>query len=76
MEYYYSEEKNLFSNYNKKHYEEDILSNKANNCCNCKNYKVGNCILLEMMVTFSYVCPHFVKKDKGNRWIKIYFLRY
>ena len=70
MGYYYSkEEKNLFLNYDKKHYEEDILSNKANNCCNCKNYKAGNCILLEIMVTFLYVCPHFIKRDKKIRGI-------
>lgn len=67
MGYYSEKEKNLFFNYDRKYYEENILSNKHNNCCNCKNYKVGNCILLEMMVTFSYVCPHFDKRDKNIR---------
>lgn len=67
MAIYSEEEKNLFFNYEKKYYEEIILSDKENNCCHCKNYKTGNCILLEMMVTFSYVCPHFVKKDKNIR---------
>lgn len=67
MGYYSEEEKNLFFNYDKKYYEENILSNRDNNCCNCKNYKVGNCILLEMMVTFLYVCPHFDKRDRYIR---------
>ena len=64
MENSYGKDKNLFMNYNQKYYEEYILNNKECNCFNCKNYKTGDCILLNISVTAFYVCPHFIGKNE------------
>lgn len=65
MAEYSNKEKNFFFNYDKEDYKK-ILSDKIKyNCFNCKNYKTGHCILIEIAVTAMYVCPHF-KDKKGE----------
>ena len=65
---YSKEEKEFFFIYDKEEYDK-ILSDKIKyNCFKCKNYKTGNCILIEIAVTAMYVCPHFEdKRGEQNR---------